>query len=61
MSSKPWGMPSAPPSYAQEKYDQQISQVRAALGDEAFAATFEEGRVMTWEQAVAMALGETKE
>ncbi|HUG38093.1 MAG TPA: hypothetical protein VML54_14135 [Candidatus Limnocylindrales bacterium] len=38
--------------------DQDVAAVRAALGDEAFAAAWAEGRAMSMEQAVAYALGE---
>jgi hypothetical protein len=39
-------------------FDESVATVRAALGDEAFAAAWAEGRAMTLEQAVAYALEE---
>jgi len=42
----------------QEKYDQQIARTRAALGEDAFSAAWEEGRALTMEQAAACALEE---
>jgi predicted ATPase len=39
-------------------YDRCISTLRLALGEEAFMAAWETGRAMTWEEAVADALGE---
>ncbi len=41
-------------------YERTVSDTRAALGEEAFAAAWGEGRAMTLEQAVAYALEETK-
>ena len=38
------------------EHDQAIASARAALGDEAFAAAWAEGRMMTMEQAIAFAL-----
>jgi predicted ATPase/DNA-binding SARP family transcriptional activator/Tfp pilus assembly protein PilF len=40
----------------QEDIDRELAQLRAALGEEAFAAAQAEGRAMTLEQAVAYAL-----
>jgi non-specific serine/threonine protein kinase len=50
------GLPRSPAD--QDRYDQQVALARAALGEPAFTAAFEEGRTMSWEQAVAYALGE---
>jgi non-specific serine/threonine protein kinase len=44
-----------------ETYDHEVAEVRSVLGEAAFDAAFEEGRAMSWEQAVAVALGETQE
>jgi predicted ATPase/Tfp pilus assembly protein PilF len=41
-------------------YDQAIATARAALGEEAFAAAWEEGKKMTLEEAVAFALRDTE-
>ena len=38
--------------------DKQMASVREALGEEAFAAAWDAGRAMTWEQAVEYALSE---
>jgi predicted ATPase/class 3 adenylate cyclase len=46
------------PPVEQKKYEQQSEQARAALGESAFDAAFEQGRAMTFEQAVEYALGE---
>jgi tetratricopeptide (TPR) repeat protein len=40
-----------------EKQDREIAQARLALGADGFAAAWEEGRGLTWEQAVSYALG----
>src|SRR5262249_10332795 len=40
-----------------EQQDREIAQARLALGADAFAAAWEEGRGLTWEQAVSYALG----
>ena len=37
---------------------QQLAQAQAALGETAFAAAWEEGRAMTWEQAASYAIGD---
>lgn len=37
-------------------YDQRVMLARSALGEEAFAAAWEAGRVMTMEQAVEYAM-----
>ena len=42
----------------QEEIDQQVAAVREALGEAAFAAAWDAGRAMTWEQAVEYALAE---
>jgi tetratricopeptide (TPR) repeat protein len=47
------------PPRARKRYDQQVAQARSALGEDAFTAAWEEGRALTWEQAVAYALEET--
>jgi hypothetical protein len=39
-----------------EKYDRCVTAAREALGEEAFAAAWAEGRVMPMEQAIAIAL-----
>lgn len=49
------------PPDEREKYDHEVADARSSLGDSAFTAAFEEGRAMSWEEAVAMALGETPE
>jgi predicted ATPase len=41
-----------------EEYRRRLADVRALLGEEAFAAAWAEGQAMTWEQAVAFALEE---
>ncbi len=46
------------PSHEQEKHAHQVAQTRAALGDAAFSAAWNTGCALTWEQAVAYALGE---
>ena len=48
------GAPMSPDE--RKTYDQQVAQSRSALGEEAFAAAWEEGRSMDWEQAVASLL-----
>jgi predicted ATPase/class 3 adenylate cyclase len=45
-------------SSALEEYDQQIAEYRAAPGESAFTAAFHEGVPLTWERAVAYAMGE---
>jgi tetratricopeptide (TPR) repeat protein len=44
-----------PPS-RRETYERQVSEVRAALGEEAFAGVWAEGRVMSREEAIDYAL-----
>jgi len=46
------------PMYLPERsdYEQIVTELRSALGDEAFAVAWEEGRTMTLEQAIAYAL-----
>jgi tetratricopeptide (TPR) repeat protein len=46
------------PMYLPERpdYEQIVTELRSALGDEAFAVAWEEGRAMTLEQAIAYAL-----
>ena len=39
-------------------HERYLTAVRAALGEEAFAAALAEGRAMTWEQAIEYALEE---
>jgi len=39
-----------------EHYDRQAGQARSTLGESAFSTAWEEGRAMTWEQAVDYAL-----
>ncbi|HLK55671.1 MAG TPA: tetratricopeptide repeat protein, partial [Chthonomonadaceae bacterium] len=46
------------PPRAQEECDRYIAQARSVLGEDGFAAVWEEGRTMAWEQAVAYALKE---
>ena len=48
------------PRIEREKYDVEVAESRAALGEAVFVAAFEEGRAMTWEQAVVYALEEQK-
>jgi len=48
------GSPRSPAE--QEEIDQQVAAVREALGEAAFAAAWDAGRAMTWEQAVEYAL-----
>jgi predicted ATPase/class 3 adenylate cyclase/Tfp pilus assembly protein PilF len=45
-------------SQDQERVDRKMAEVQSALGEAAFTAAWKEGRAMTWEQAVALALGE---
>lgn len=45
------------PSNAREQYDRDVAGVREALGKEVFSAVWQEGRVMTMEQAIEFALG----
>jgi predicted ATPase/class 3 adenylate cyclase len=44
------------PAREREEYAEQVAVARAALGDAAFAAAWEAGRALPWEQAVAYAL-----
>ena len=44
----------------QAEVDKTIAAVREALGEDAFAAAWDAGRAMTWEQAVEFAMGETR-
>src|SRR5262249_31901918 len=44
------------PPNEREDYDRQVSSARLALGEEAFAAAWAEGRTMTLEQAIELAL-----
>ncbi len=66
-ASRLWGSASAlreemgsplPPN-EREKQERELTATREALGEEAFAAAWEEGRTMILEQAMAYALGET--
>src|SRR5262249_1814585 len=43
-----------------QDYDDALALGRAALDEETFAAAWAEGRILTMEQAVAEALGETE-
>jgi hypothetical protein len=49
------GYPVAP--YEQEEYAREIATLRAALGEPAFAAAWESGRALTWQEATGYALG----
>jgi hypothetical protein len=42
-------------------YEQDIAEARAAIGEEAFAAAWEQGRAMSLEQVVAYALEEDED
>jgi non-specific serine/threonine protein kinase len=42
------------------EHDQAIATARAALGEEAFAAAYEEGKMMTLDEAVTYALGDAE-
>jgi len=42
-----------------DEHNQAIVAARAALGEEAFSAAYEEGKKMTLDEAVAYALDET--
>jgi tetratricopeptide (TPR) repeat protein len=44
-----------PPNY-QEEYDRSVAATRQALDEEAFAAAWEQGRALTWEEAIDFAL-----
>ncbi len=44
------------PAEEGEEYDSDVTAARSALGEEAFATAWEQGRAMTWEQAVDYAL-----
>jgi tetratricopeptide (TPR) repeat protein len=46
--------------YERAEHDQAVSAARAALGEEAFAAAYEEGKKMTLDEAVAYALGDVE-
>lgn len=46
------------PLRERQEYDRQVAQARAALGEDVFAAAWEEGRTLTWEQAAAAALAD---
>jgi tetratricopeptide (TPR) repeat protein len=46
-----------PPS-RQPEQDEQLAALRQALGEAAYSAAWEAGQALTWEQAVAAALGE---
>lgn len=48
-----------PAGSEREAYEHAISEIRLALGEEAFAAAWQAGGAMTVEQAAAYALGET--
>jgi hypothetical protein len=51
------GMPPVT-SDGRRTFDESVAAVRPALGDQAFATAWAEGRAMTLEQAVAYALEE---
>jgi predicted ATPase/DNA-binding SARP family transcriptional activator len=55
------GIGTTMPLNRQAQYNRQRNQARSALGEEAFAVAWEEGRAMTMEQAVHVALGEEAE
>jgi hypothetical protein len=42
--------------HEREEYDQQVEQVRSALGEGDFTVAWQEGRAMAWEEAVEYAL-----
>ena len=46
------------PPFQRDQYDREVAAVRAALGEETFAAAWAEGRTMATEDAVAWALRE---
>jgi predicted ATPase len=48
-----------PPPCDRPDYERNVAAARAALGEKAFAAAWAQGRVLTWQQAIAYALGET--
>jgi len=60
-TSLPEAIGSPRPLQEREEYDIAVAIARSSLGDSAFTTAFEEGRAMTWEQAVATALEETQE
>jgi hypothetical protein len=47
-------------SEEQRAREEQLASLLAALGDAAFTAAWKAGQALTWEQAVAEALGETE-
>jgi predicted ATPase len=55
-ASRSWAIPLAPPHH--DEYAHQVAATRATLGDEAFDTTWQEGRAMTPDQAVAWALAQ---
>jgi tetratricopeptide (TPR) repeat protein len=50
------GSPLSP--HEHERYDREVGAARETLGANAFAAAWEEGRAMSWEQAVFYAMEE---
>jgi non-specific serine/threonine protein kinase len=52
-----WDIFSYIPITSQAEFERHVAAVRAALGDEAFAAAWTEGRTMTLEQALTEVLG----
>jgi len=48
------GSPRSP--IEQEQFDGEVTAIRSALGEAAFAAAFAEGRALTMEEAIAYAL-----
>jgi len=55
----PYTVGSLEPAFEHETYDRCVAEVRAALGEAAFAAAFAAGRVLPLEDAIAAALAET--
>jgi predicted ATPase/DNA-binding SARP family transcriptional activator len=49
------------PAQEQTKIDRQLVQARLDMGEGAFAVTWEEGRALTWEQAVDYALEQARQ
>jgi hypothetical protein len=47
------------PPDSRKEMDPILAELRAALGEAAFAAAFDAGRALNWEQAIACALEET--
>ena len=49
------------PAVEQEKQNAHWEKARSVLGSDAFAASYDQGRKLTWEQAVGLALRETNQ